>query len=44
VIYTSPSTIVRSAGRARRVDVVEDKNTYRMFTKQLKIRRIKMHD
>ena len=44
MIYTSPSAIVRSAGRARHVDLVEDKNTHRMFTKQLKIRRIRMHD
>lgn len=44
VIYKNPSAIVRSVGRARHVDLVEDKNTHEIFTKKLKILRIKMHD
>jgi hypothetical protein len=44
VIYTSPTAIVRSAGRARYVGLAKDKNTHKMFTKQLKIRRMKVRD
>ena len=44
MIYTSPPSIVRSVGIARHVDLVEDKNTHKIFTKKHKIHRIKMYD